>query len=130
MKRKLLYQTLLILLGFCGFSACTVNINSNANLNANRNAETPAVAVSTPSPAAKARWTVAVCSSRAGDVTLQAGPSEADSRTFATWKEGDSQRVYELPAEVQNLYEIHFRATGSEAKPIELCVLYDGKPKK
>ena len=131
MKRNLLRQFLFVLLGFCGLSACTVNINSNANLNANRNPETPAVAVSTPSPAAaKARWTVAICSSRAGEVTLQAGPSETDSQTFATWKAGSSQRVYELPARVQNLTEVHFRAIGSEANPVELCVLYDGRPKK
>lgn len=90
---------------------------------------------SSPSPAntqqqQRTHWTVAVCSSRSSEVTLQAGPNETDSRTFATWKTGSSQRIYELPARVQNLSEIHFRAIGSEANPVELCVLYDGRPKK
>lgn len=127
-----MYQSLLILLGFCGLSACTVNINdSNANVNANRVATTPANILSTPLPTTtKTRWTLVVCSSRSSEVTLQAGPNEADSRTFATWKEGGSQRVFELPARVQDLTKIHFRAIGSDVNPVELCVLYDGRPKK
>lgn len=64
------------------------------------------------------------------EVTLQAGPNEADSQTFATWRTGGIQKIYELPARLQNLTKIRFRAIGSEAKPVELCVLYDGKAKK
>ena len=129
MKRKLLNQSAFALVGFFALSACTVNINSNANTSANRNAETPAN-VASATPTTKTHWTVAVCSSRSSEVTLQAGPNEADTQTFATWKTGSSQKIYELPARVQNLSEIHFRAIGSEANPVELCVLYDGRPKK
>ena len=132
MKRKFLYQYLLVVIGVCGLSACTANYNSNANLNVNRNANTPVVNISTPSPTEnKTHWKVAVCSSRNSEITLQAGPNETDSKTFATWKIGESQRVYELPARVQNLSQIYFQAIGAEAgKPVELCVLYDGRPKK
>jgi len=100
--RKFLNYPAAVLIGLVGLSACTVNINdSNANQNANRNVNT--IAVSSPSPvasptAARAHWTVAVCSSRSSQVTLQAGLNEADNQTFATWKASGNQKVYELPA--------------------------------
>ncbi len=131
-KRKILALALLT-----GFAACTVNVNNNANTAANTNttrANTVTVTVS-PVPAAgaspsAARWSVAVCSSRANSVTLQAGPSRDDSATFATWKDGSVQRIYDLPTRVQNLTSVYFKAVGSETKPVELCVLFDGKSKK
>ena len=121
-----------VLIGFLAFSACTVNINSNENQNASRNQNTPAVIVSSPQPVATplARWSVAVCTSRAGEVTLQAGPNENDNQTFVTWRENGPQKIFEFPARLQNLTQIHFRTIGSEAKPVELCVLSDGRPKK
>lgn len=135
MNRKLLCRILFVLIGCFALSVCTVNINdSNANQNANRNVNL--TTVSSPSPvnaptAARASWTVVVCSSRWSEVTLQAGPTEADSRTFATWRASGNQKIYELPARVQNLTEIYFQAISSETeKPVELCVLYDGRPKK
>ena len=141
MKRKILVLTFGLLAGCLGFAACTVNVNNNANMaasNANMaRANSVTVAVSpapaagaTPAVASAARWSVAVCSSRANSVTLQAGPSKDDSATFATWKEGGTQRIYDLPPRVQNLTSVYFKAVGSETKPVELCILFDGKPKK
>ncbi len=122
-------------IGFAGLAACTINVNDgNANQTLNRNVNTANVftpaAATTPAQQQRARWTVAVCSSRSSEVTLQAGPNETDSRTFATWRASGGERIYELPARLQNLSEIHFRAIGAEANPVELCVLYDGRPKK
>ena len=141
MRRKFL--ALVWLTGCLAFAACTVNVNNNANTASNTNtarANSVTVAVS-PVPAngaspvvapsaSAARWSVAVCSSRANSVTLQAGPSKDDSATFATWKEGGTQRIYDLPQRLQNLTSVYFKAVGSETKPVELCVLFDGKPKK
>ena len=128
---------LALVLGVGAVSACSVNVNSNQNSGANKTAAAPA-ATETVAPAtgaatpaaAKAHWTATICSSRAGELTLQAGPSKTDSQTFATWQTGSSQKIYELPARVQNLPEVHFRAIASEHQPVELCVLYDGRPKK
>ena len=141
MKRKILAWVLLT--GCLVFAACTANVNNNANFTTNSNtARANAVTVTvSPAPAAgaspvvvppaaAARWSVAVCSSRANSVTLQAGPSKDDSATFATWQTGGVQRIYDLPTRLQNLTSVYFKAVGSETKPVELCVLFDGKPKK
>jgi hypothetical protein len=61
---------------------------------------------------------------------MSAGASESDSATFANWKEGTTERIFHLPARLQNLSSIYVEANGSESNPVELCVLYDGRPKK
>lgn len=137
MRRESLALTWL-LTGCLGFPACTSNNNANTVVNANTaraNAVTvtvsPAPQTATPAEVkTAARWSVVVCSSRANSVTLQAGPSKDDSATFATWKETSAQRIYDLPLRVQNLTSVYFQAIGSETNPVELCVLFDGKPKK
>ncbi len=114
-----------------GFPACTINVNPDANANIAR-ITPPELVIQSPTPVdqtGQTRWTVAVCTSRARSVTLQAGPSKEDTQTFATWTEG-GQKIYALPERVQNLTEIYFHAVGSEPKPVELCVLFDGRPKQ
>lgn len=128
----------LLTTGCLGFAACTVNNDANTVANANTaraNAVTvtvsPASQIAAPVEAKSAvRWSVVVCSSRANSVTLQAGPSKDDSGTFATWKETSAQRIYDLPTRVQNLTSVYLQAIGSETNSVELCVLFDGKPKK
>lgn len=122
----------LILISVFLISACEVNVNqpsgnTNANLKLNSNV-TPNSAVS--ATVEKVRWSVAVCSSRAKTVTISAGANENDSDVFATWKEGSTQKVYDLPNKLQNLSTIYLMASASDKNQVEMCVLYDGKPKK
>jgi len=77
-----------------------------------------------------AHWTVIVCSSRASSISLMAGPSRDDYERFATWKEKDGQKTYNLPERIQGLGEIYFKAVSPENLPVELCVMYDGHRKK
>jgi hypothetical protein len=81
-------------------------------------------------PAPPARWTVEVCSSVKGSVALQAGPSKDDSNLFATWRQGDGQKTYDLPARLQNLSEIYLKATSQDDGDTALCVRYDGHGKQ
>ncbi|MBS1793432.1 MAG: hypothetical protein JSS81_06235 [Acidobacteria bacterium] len=127
---KIFSRLLLPLIGLCFFSGCSVSVNqANGNSAPPVNSKTPPAA--TPAATgAGARWSVVVCTSRAKTVTLAAGPAANDSEVFATWKAGSAQRVFDLPARVQNLTQIYFKASGSEKNQVETCVLYDGKPKK
>ena len=77
-----------------------------------------------------ARWTVEVCSSVKDAVTLQAGPSKDDSDVFATWRQGDGQRTYDLPARLQNLSRIYLKAASQNDGDTALCVRYDRHGKK
>ena len=134
MKLGILFFVSIVIGGFSIFSACTININQNTNANQNIARTTPAnITTQSPSAAASkpvsASWSVAVCSSRASSVTLQAGASKDDTQTFATWTEG-SPKIFPLPERVQNLTEVYFHAIGSEPKPVELCVLFNGRPKR
>lgn len=113
-------------------SACTVNVNQpngniNANLRINSNITQNSAVSATEN---KIHWSVAVCSSRAKTVTISAGANENDSDVFATWKEGSTQKVFDLPNKLQNLSTIYLVASASEENQVEMCVLYDGKPKK
>ena len=102
------------------FGGCTVNVNQpNAN-----------GANSSSSGAAKTHWTAVVCSSRAQTITLSAGPNKNDSQVFATYKQDSAQKTYTLPDRVQNLSSVFFMASASDKNQVEMCVLYDGKPKK
>lgn len=115
-------------------TACTINVNqANSNENANMNANavaTPDAPTPMKTVETKVRWSVVVCSSRAKNVTLSAGSNEDDSEVFATWKEESAQRKFDLPARVQNLTSIFFMSSASDKNQVELCVLFDGKPKK
>ena len=133
MKRfeRFLFYSAFFIVGFIGLTACTINVNEpNANKNANIAPISTSSPINTQTPSARTRWTVVVCSSRASEITLQAGPNKFDNQTFATWRASGGQRIYELPARVQNLSEIYFQAIVSDANPVELCVLHDGRPKK
>ncbi len=129
---KIFKLLLMAFLAISATAACTVNVNqanSNANLNANAvatpDAPTPMKTVKT-----EARWSVVVCSSRAQSVSLSAGPNEDDSEVFATWKEDSPLRKFDFPARVQNLSTVFFMGSASDKNQVELCVLFDGKPKK
>jgi hypothetical protein len=123
MKTKLLLISIMFAL-----AACTVNVNqpntnttaSNANAGANVN----------NTVVEKARWSVVVCSSRAKSVTLSAGANEKDGEVFATWSEESGKRVFNFPARLQNFSSVYFKASASDRNQVELCVRYDGKPKK
>jgi len=117
-----------ILIALLIFSACTVS-QSNTNQKTVIEISTP-VALATATPQIPARWSVAVCSSRSKTVMMSAGPNETDSEVFATWKEGSTQKVFNFPARVQNLSSVYFKASGSDKNQVELCILYDGKPKR
>lgn len=106
------------------FAACTVNFNqSNANTgNAN--------ALPKNNTAAQKPWSVVVCSARSKSVTLSAGTSDKDGEVFATWQDGAAQRKFELPARLQSLSKIYFKGSASDKNQVEMCILYDGKPKK
>ena len=75
-------------------------------------------------------WTIIVCAARPSSVKLMAGPSKDDVEVFATWHDGDGQRTYALPQRMQHLEDIYFKAEATDKLPVELCVLYDGHPKK
>ncbi len=81
-------------------------------------------------PAPPVRWTVEVCSSVKDSIALQAGPSRDDNDVFATWRQGDGQRTYDLPARVQNLSQVYLKATSRDDGETGLCVRYDGHGKK
>ena len=81
-------------------------------------------------PVPLARWTVVVCSSVKGSITLQAGPSKDDNDVFATWTQADGQKTYDLPARLQNLSQIYLKATSPDDGETGLCVRYDGHAKK
>ncbi len=103
---------------------CTVNVNQpNANVN-NTNSS------ASSNSAAKTHWSAVVCSSRAQTVTMSAGPNKNDSQVFAAWKQDAAQKKFNLPDRVQNLSSIFFMASASDKNQVEICVLYDGKPKK
>jgi hypothetical protein len=109
-----------ILIAVVALEACTVNVNqpnaSTSNINVFSNGNT------VPSPIDKSTgqkpWSVVVCSARAKSVTLSAGTSETDGE------------VFELPARVQSLSRIYLKGSASDKNQVEMCVLYDGKPKK
>lgn len=113
-------------------SSCTVNVNPpNVNVNVNANIKTSPVSTPNAAPTAdKIHWSVAVCSSRAKTVMMSAGADKNDSDVFATWKDGSTQKVYDLPKKLQNLSSIYLMASASDKNQVEMCVLYDGKPKK
>jgi hypothetical protein len=83
-----------------------------------------------PNTAPSARWTVEVCSSVKGSLTLQAGPSKDDTRVFATWSQSQGQRIYNLPARLQNLSQVYLKATSRDDGETGLCLRYDGHGKK
>ncbi len=121
----------LYIIAFLTFTACSVNVNQpNANSNVNANAAASPILPPNETVENKVRWSVVVCSSRAKNVTLSAGPGENDSQVFATWKEGAGQRKFDLPARVQNLTSVFLMGSASDKNQVELCVLFDGKPKK
>lgn len=105
--------SLLFLITVFALTACNVNFNAPRN-NAN----------------VKMRWSVAMCSSKAKNVTLYAGTNGGDARSFAEWNEGSTQKVFDLPADVQTLSKVYFKAVAPEKGQVEMCVLYDGKAKK
>ncbi len=129
MKIKIIMITAILLVSI--FTACTVNVNQpNSNENMNVNATSSPVQTPKEVVENKTRWSVVVCSSRAKNVTLSAGPNEDDSEIFSTWKEGSTQKKFDLPARVQNLSSVFFMGSASDKNQVELCVLFDGKPKK
>ena len=112
-------------------SACTVNFNSASKSKSGA----PAASNNTPTvraiePNENTRWSVILCTSRDATVTLAAGAGESDSQTFATWRQGETQRAFAFPERLQNLSSIYFEANGSDVNPVELCVLYNRRPKK
>src|SRR4051812_49332852 len=85
--------------------------------------------VSTVAP--PAHWTAKVCTSVKDRITLLAGPSKDDVEVFGTWRFGEGQTVFDLPARVQQLTELYVKAsTVPQGKNAQLCVRYDGHPKK
>jgi hypothetical protein len=119
-----------VAVGCLGLLACSPRETANPTPPPTTPATTVAVPATTSTPSPSARWTVVVCSSRSGPVTLHAGPSKDDNEVFVTWRQGD-QRVHALPQRVQNLSEVYLRAAKpDDGKPVELCVLFDGHPKK
>ena len=120
----------MFLIAVIAFTACTVNVNTpNAN---NSNITPRANTASEPSATSTGQnhWSVVVCSSRAKSVILSAGASDNDGEVFVTWQEGMAQRKFDLPARVQNLSRIYLKGIASDKNQVEMCVLYDGKPKK
>lgn len=120
---------LIVLLAVSATAACTINMEQ-PNENANTNAQISPVSTPVDALKTETRWSVVVCSSRAKNVTLSAGPSENDSEVFAIWKQDAPQKKFDLPARVQNLSSVYFMGSASDSSQVELCVLFDGKPKK
>ena len=78
-----------------------------------------------------AHWTAKVCTSVKDRITLYAGPSKDDVEAFGTWRFGEGQTVYDLPVRVQQLTQLYVKAsTVPQGKNAQLCVRYDGHPKK
>jgi hypothetical protein len=120
----------LVFTAVLAFSACTVNVNQpNVNTIPVTNIASPLPTTTVPA-ISKARWSVVVCSSRAKNITLSAGASETDSEVFTTWREGTPQRVFDFPPKVQNLSSVYLKASSSDNNQVELCILFDGQPKK
>jgi hypothetical protein len=114
------------------FAACTINVNQpNSNTN-NINVVPNGSAVSSPVDASTVQnpWSVVVCSARTKSVTLSAGTSETDGEVFAIWQKDIEQRKFELPVHVQKLSRIYLKGSASDKNQVEMCVLYDGEPKK
>lgn len=78
----------------------------------------------------KMRWSAVVCSSKAKKVTLFAGGDGANAQSFADWNADVPQKKFDLPAGVQGLSKIYLKAVAPERGQTEMCVLYDGAPKK
>jgi hypothetical protein len=110
------------------FAGCTINVNQpNSSAENTRNSTVPASTVQTLS---QSPWSVVVCSSRANSVTLSAGASDATGEVFATWKQNTPQKEFTLPAELQNFSRVYFKGSASDKNQVEMCILYDGNPKK
>ncbi len=110
-KSKLLFPIFAV-----AFSACNVNLNLP-----NKNRDNADV---------KMRWSALVCSSKAKTVTLFAGTGASDAENFAVWTPDAAQKTFDLPANVQTLSKIYLKAVAADRNPVEMCVLYDGAPKK
>jgi hypothetical protein len=121
-----------VLIAIITFTGCTINVNqpnSNAgNTNVFPNENTGSLPIDEPTE--QNPWSVVVCSSRANSVTLSAGTSNTDGEVFATWQRDIEQREFDLPARVQSLSRIYFKGSASNKNQVEMCVLYNGKPKK
>lgn len=90
----------------------------------------PPDSAATPPPP-PAHWTAKVCTSVKDEITLHAGPSRDDTDIFGRWRTGDGQVSYGLPQRIQQLSQVFVRAaTTPEDKMAQICVMYDGRPKK
>ncbi|MFN2391424.1 MAG: hypothetical protein ABR566_05580 [Pyrinomonadaceae bacterium] len=131
MKKKInLVGAILIAIVF--FTACTVNINqpnSNAN-NTNVFPNENTVPLPIDESIEQNPWSVVVCSARTKSVTLSAGTNETDGEVFAIWQKDTGQREFDLPARVQSLSRIYLKGSASDKNQVEMCVLYEGRPKK
>jgi len=106
----------LLLFAVAALTACNVNLNLPRKNQSGTDVQI--------------RWSAVVCSSKAKTVTLFAGRDTGDAESFAVWKEGAAQKVFDLPADLQGLSRIYLKAAASEKSRVEMCVLYDGKAKK
>ena len=121
-----------ILFSIVTFAACTINVNQpNSNTN-NINVAPNGSAVSSPVDASTVQnpWSVVVCSARTKSVTLSAGTSETDGEVFAIWQKDIEHRKFELPVHLQKLSRIYLKGSASDKNQVEMCVLYEGEPKK
>ena len=121
-----------ILIPAVSFAACTINVNQpNRNTN-NINVFPNENTISSPVDASTVQnpWSVVVCSARTKSVTLSAGTSETDGEVFAIWQKDIEQRKFELPVHMQKHSRIYLKGSASDKNQVEMCVLYDGKPKK
>src|ERR1700722_14933317 len=76
-------------------------------------------------------WYVVICSSAANSVTLRAGGGSGDAVDFATWTQGQGQKVFPIPDRFQGESSIWVQLTISpEGRQTEACVGYQGKAKK
>ena len=115
-----------MMLAFAVFSfSCTVNVNQPNTTAANA----PISPSSNANVVSQSPWSAVVCSSRANSVTLSAGASDTTGEIFATWQQNAAQREFTLPASLQRLSRIYFKASASDKNQVEMCVLYDGKAK-
>lgn len=121
-----------ILIPVVSFAACTTNVNQlNRNTN-NINVFPNENTISSPVDASTVQnpWSVVVCSARTKSVTLSAGTNETDGEVFAIWQKDIEQRKFDLPVHVQKLSRIYLKGSASDKNQVEMCVLYDGEPKK
>jgi hypothetical protein len=76
-------------------------------------------------------WMAKVCTSDKDTLTIAAGPNQTDVESFATWRAGDGQASYGLPARVQQLEQVYVKMTGTpEGKSAQVCLRFDGRAKK